>query len=144
MIANAIVGVVQSIQTGKVAMAQARYNAALLEGKAKWIDFQKEITGRQYDRARNRFISKSINTIAGQGLQASGSPMAVLLDSVTQINIDKAISLSNLEQEKQYTKMEAERQLVEGRMSKSNATTNAFSHVLKGVSDYGLYYNKGK
>jgi hypothetical protein len=143
--ASAAVGIAQSIGNamvgyaqGKVAKAQADYNATLMRGKAQWIDFQKGVESAKWDRLRNRFISKGMNTIAGQGLRPTGSPMAAMLDSVTQINIDKAISLSNLEQEKLYTTNAAKMYENQGRMALSSARTNAYTEILKGVSNYAM------
>ena len=143
-IANALVGVVQSIESGRVSMAQSRYNAALLEGKIKWINFQKGLASAKWDRARGKFMSRSFATMASNGLMPSGSPMAVLLDSVTQINIDKAIEMSNIEQEKVYTQTAVEQQLLEGRNAVRSARVNAYSSVLKGATNYGMYQGLAK
>jgi hypothetical protein len=138
-IANAIVGVVQNIEQGKISKAQANYNAAMLEGKAKWIDLQKETEAAQYDRFRGRFIGKSVAAVAGAGLMMSGSPMAVLLDSVTQINIDKAVGQANLEQQKRFTLASADMERVNGKNAMRQAYTNAFSTALNSGSNYALY-----
>lgn len=139
MIANAITGVVQSIESGRVAMAQARYNAAILEGKAKWMDFQKDIVGQQYDRARGKMIGKSIVATAGANLRFSGSPQAVTQDSVTQLNIDRAIQMANIDMEKQYTLNAAEMELVKGRNEVRAQRVNAYSSVLNSAESYGMY-----
>lgn len=144
-ISQAIIGVTQSIMQGKVAKAQANYNATLYEGKARLIDYQKQIEAGQYDRYRSKFMSKLMVAMAGMGLMPSGSPMAVMIDSLTQINIDKAIGQFNLEQQKQMATSQAEAYRVEGRNAKSQATTNAFSSVLKGSYTAGMYkYGTGK
>lgn len=139
IITSGIVTAIQEIEQGRIAQAQADYNAALMEGKAKWIDFQKGIAARQYNRLRGKAIGKTVAATAGAGLRLSGSPLAVMIDTATQINIDKAITLANMEQEKTYTKSAAEMYRVEGRNAVRQATTNAFSSLLQSGSKYALY-----
>lgn len=137
-ISSAIVGITNAIMTGKVQKAQADYNAVIMEGKAKWIQFQKEIDAQQYNRYKNRFISKATASVAGAGLMMSGSPIAVMVDSLTQINIDKAISQANIQMEKDNTQAAARMYSVQGQIAKGNATINAFSAALSAGNDYAL------
>jgi len=141
-VAQAISGVITSIKAGEVAKAQAKYNQAMLENKAKWIDLQKETDAEQYNRFRGRFISKSVASVGGAGLMMSGSPMAVLLDSVTQINIDKSVSQANLEQQKRFTIASAEMQGLEAKNATRTARVNAYSSILESGSNF-LNYKTG-
>ena len=136
---QAIGSAITEIYAGKVAKAQADYNRVIIDGQIKWIDFQKEITARQYERSKGRFISSFTASVAGAGLMPSGSPMAALLDSVTQINIDKAISMANIEQQKNYKIAEGQMQTAAGKAAKGAATVNAFSEILNGASNYAMY-----
>jgi hypothetical protein len=77
--------------------------------------------------------------MAGAGVMPSGSPMSVLLDSLTQINIDRAIGMANLEQSKTYKLNEAAMSRVEGKGAQRAGTVNAFSSLLNGASDYAMY-----
>jgi hypothetical protein len=131
-ISGAILGAVQSINEGRVSKAQADYNAALMEGKAQWIDLEKATEAGQYERFKGKFIGKSMASMAGAGLMPSGSPMAVLVDSLTQINIDKAIGQFNLEQQKRYDINAADMSRIQGQNAMSQANTNAFTSMLKG------------
>jgi len=137
-ISSAIIGVTNAIMSGKIQKAQADYNAVIMDGKAKWIQFQKENDARQYNRYRNRFISKSVASVAGAGLMLSGSPLAALVDSVTQINIDQSVSQANIQMEKEAAISASKMYTVEGKMAKGNATINAFSALLDAGNDYGL------
>jgi hypothetical protein len=62
-----------------------------------------------------------------------------LLDSVTQINIDKAISRAKIEPQKNYKIAQGQMQTAAGKAAKGAATVNAFSEILNGASNYAMY-----
>jgi hypothetical protein len=133
---NQIVG---SIYQGRIASAQAKYNAAIQEGRDKWLQLQQEVSDRQYQRFLGRTISKSFVNIAGAGLAASGSPIAVMVDTATQINIDKSIAHFNIEQDKIATRNSAEMYRTEGKNAVRASYANAFSALLQGGEKYAAY-----
>ena len=141
IVMSALMDVINSVQAGRVAKAQGDYNAAIAEGQAKWIDWEKSLENEKYTKFRNKFISSAIVASAGAGIALSGSPMASLLDSVTEINIDNAITQANLEQQKQYKVSEARMARTEGKNAQRAGVINAFSATLKGASNYALYKN---
>jgi hypothetical protein len=137
------VSAISSIQQGQAANQEAKINAALMEGKAGLIDVQKGIENEQYNRLKGQSMGKSVVAIAGQGVKMSGSPMAVLLDSQKQINIDQAIGQFNLEQQKRYTLAEADQIRRQGKAAVSSSYTNAFTSILSGASNYATYKGWG-
>lgn len=138
-LALSVVQGISQIGQGKAAQAEANYNATLVEGKAGLIDVQKDIEYGQYQRLKGRTASTSMANIAASGIAPTGSAMAAILSNETQINLDQAIGQFNLEQEKRYTLSEAEQIRRQGKQSASTAKLNAFSTILRGVSDYGIY-----
>lgn len=143
MLAMSAVQAVSQIGQGYAQQAENKLNATLLEGKANLIDVQKGIEYRQYERLKAQTQATSMNRLAGSGLMPSGSPMAVMLDTQTQIGIDQAIGQFNLENEKRYTKAEADAQRRAGKRAVREGYTNAFSTMLQGVSNYAMYKGSG-
>ena len=139
MLALAGVQAVQQIGQGKVAQAEANYNASLKEGQAQMIDVSAGIQKGQDLRAMGKSLSTSMATVAGSGIRPTGSAMAAILDAQTQMQIDMAIGQFNYQQEKNYTLAEAESIRRSGKLAVQTARTNAFSTMLQGVSNYALY-----
>ena len=135
---SAVQGISQ-IGQGYAEKAEAKFNATLLEGKAKLIDEQSNIEQGQYQRLKGQYMSKSVANVAKAGIGLQGSALAVMLDAQTQINIDQAISKFNFEQEKNYTKAQASQQRRAGKQAVYSGYSNAFSSALTGVSNYALY-----
>lgn len=143
ILALSAVQAVSQIGQGYAQKEEANLNAILLQGKANLIDVQKGIEKEQYTRFKAQMMGKSMAAIAKAGVMPSGSPMAVMLDAQTQINLDQAIGQFNLEQQKQYTLAEAESYKRAGRRAVSAGYTNAFSSLLSGVSSYAMYKGYG-
>jgi hypothetical protein len=139
MISQGIMNATISIMQGRVTKAQADYNASILEGKAQWNEFQKGVAARQFDRTVGQIVGQGVARTAGAGLKFSGSPMAVMIDTVTQIKKDKAITLANIEQERIYNINAANMSRAEGKIAKSQAPVNALSEILKAGSNYAMY-----
>lgn len=139
---SAIQGISQ-IGQGYAQREESKLNATLLEGKAGMIDVQKGIENTQYERLKARTAGQTVANIAASGVTMSGSPMAVYLDTMTQINIDQAIGQFNLEQQKRYTKSEADAYRRQGKSQVSAGYTNAFSTMLQGASSYAMYKGYG-
>jgi hypothetical protein len=142
-VAAAAVSAISQIQQGQAAKNESKINAALMEGKAGLIDVQKDIEANQYNRIIGQQMGKSTVAIAGMGVKMSGSPMAVLLDSQKQIQLDKAIGQFNLEQQKRYTMAEADQIRRQGKQAAKSGYMNAFSSVLQGASSYASYKGWG-
>lgn len=126
------------------------YNAAVLEGKANLIDVQNDIEQGQYTRLKGQYLSKSVATIAKQGVAPQGSSIAVMQNAQTQIEIDQEIAKYNRSTEKNYTIAEANEQRRSasvqadalrrgGKASLRSGYVNAFSSLLQGAVSYAAY-----
>ena len=135
-----------TIQQAKTAQAIGNYNAGIIENQLPWIDMQLDIAKEQYARKKNKLISSGTAQLGASGLKFSGSPLAYMLDAVTQIEIDEAITTANLEMNKVTVKAQAGQARVGGQRAMSAGRMNAYSEILKGTSDAALYKygTKGK
>ena len=143
LFALSVAQAVGSIAQGNALEAEGKANASLLEGKKSMIGVQQGIEAGQYERAKGKTVSTSMANMAAMGIMPQGSSMAVLLDTVTQMNIDKAIGQFNFEQEKIYTQAEADASRRQGKAAKRAGYTNALTSVLSGAANYGMYKGWG-
>lgn len=132
-----------SIQQGREAKKEANYNANLIEQKAALIDVQAGIEKRQYERTKQQVTGKTVTRTAKSGLELSGSPMAVLLDTQTQIELDQAIGQFNFAQQKRFTLEEAAATRRMGKYQQSAYNAQAFSQILSSASKAYDYYGGG-
>lgn len=139
MLAMSAVQAVSQIGSSYAQKAEANYNATLAEGKANLIGVQQEIEYGQYQRLKGQVQGKSIANIAKAGIYPTGSAAAVMLDAQTQIGIDQAIGQFNYQQEKNYTKAQADQFRRQGKAAVYSGYSNAFSTILQGGSNYAIY-----
>jgi hypothetical protein len=139
LLALTAVSAVSQIGKGYAQKAEANFNATLVEGKANLIDVQKDIENAQYNRLKGKVMGQSFAAMGASGVMPVGSPMAVLLDTETQINIDQAIGQLNLEQQKRYTQAEADSIRRQGKQAVYSGYSGAFSTMLKGAGEYAMY-----
>jgi hypothetical protein len=142
MLALSAVQAVGQIGQGKVAQAEANYNATLVQGKADMIGVSAEIQKGQDKRAAGLQLSSDISTVAGMGLMPSGSVMAHILDTQTQMEINQAITQFNYKQEQNATVAQAGEISRSGKLAVQTARADAFSTMLKGASNYAMYNYK--
>lgn len=149
----AAVQVGTSIASGKAQKKEADYNASLLEQSAgqfdiqsAFIDKQKGLELYQINRQISQVIGKTTANIAKSGITMSGSPMAVMLDTYTQMEIDKRVSQSNYDLEKYNVGIEKSRTLSQagayrrqGKTAVFAGYTNAFTSALTAGVNYGIY-----
>ncbi|MFA5340457.1 MAG: hypothetical protein WC332_01650 [Clostridia bacterium] len=131
-----IVQVGSSISAGKTAKKEAEYNASLAEQEAANIENQKRLTAYQTNRQINQAIGTTTAMTAGKGIGLSGSPMAIMLDTQTQMEIDKRIQVNNLETQKQQSLSQAEALRRKGKTAAISGYTNAFTSALNLGSNY--------
>ena len=91
-----------------VAMSEAKYNASVLHQQAGMIEEQKKLQGAQDDRAIRFITGRTVSATAGKGIELSGSPMAILVDTITQMETDKLIGQYNLDVQKYGVTSQAE------------------------------------
>lgn len=91
-------------------------------------------------------MGKTTANIAKSGITMSGSPMAVMLDTYTQMEIDKRVNQSNLDMqkynvgiEKARTLSQAEAYRRQGKTAVFAGYTNAFTSALSAGVNYGIY-----
>ena len=143
-LAGSAIGAGMNIMAGQSQAAEAKrqgeYNAKVYEQQAGMIGEQKRLEGLQYDRARARLKSTGIARTAGSGFEMSGSPLALMLDTETQMNMDKEIGQYNWEVQKRYTQSGATAYRDIGanqsRLAKWTGYSNAYSTLLNGVGTY--------
>jgi hypothetical protein len=130
---------------------EAKYNASILNKQADaitaqqgMITAQQGLEAYQYNRAIGQTIGTGTARVAKSGLKMSGSPMAVLIDTQTQMELDKSIGQYkleiqkyNLEANKQYTIAQAEAVKRKGKSALMSGVTNAFSTLLNTGMSFG-------
>ena len=80
--------------------SEANYNAAIYEQQAGMIEQQKNNKIAQ-DKRQIRFVqAQTVAMTAHKGIEMSGSPLAILIDTTTQMNMDMAINAYNYDMEK--------------------------------------------
>jgi hypothetical protein len=128
-----------SISSGNAQNKEAKYNAALAEQQAANIENQKGLTAYQYNRQIGQVAGTTTARIAKSGLTMSGSPMAIMLDTYTQMEMDKRIQISNLETQKQQSLSQAQAYKRQGKTAQFAGYTNAFTSALSTGVNYGIY-----
>lgn len=145
---------------------QAKFLDQLSDLQGERIDIQKDIDLTQQRRLKNQVASAVMVRTAYSGLEFAGSPVAVMVDNLTQAGIDEEITKYNytmekitseygFAQEKIAARTKASESRIEGRLAASNlqmrasnlrfqgvtarntAFSNAFSTLLKGGYTYG-------
>lgn len=93
---------------------EAKYNAGVYQQQAGMIENQKNLQAAQDNRQIRFTAGKHIAMVTAKGIELSGSPMAVLSDTLTQLEMDKAIGQYNLEVQKYGVLSQAESTLRKG------------------------------
>src|SRR3990167_1498761 len=113
---------------------EGEYNAQVMEQQATMIESRKKIEEYQYNRAAARMRVAIVARTGKAGFNLSGSPLALLVDSETQIQLDKNIGQYNLEVQKRYALSGAQyyrgTASEQARLAKFKGYSNAFSTVL--------------
>lgn len=125
-----------SIAGGYAQKREAEYNAALLRQQAGMVGEQQKLEAMRYDRAIRRAEGQTVARTAASGLELSGSPMAIMIDTITQMELDKAIGQYNLEVQKTYIHGQARQTQMAGRRAVQAGYTGAFSSLLQGGKQF--------
>lgn len=137
---------ISSIQAGKAEAKSARYqgeyNAKVYEQQAEMIAQQQKLQEHQANREAARFRGATIARIGKSGLLPSGSPLAVMIDNETQMELDKMIGRYNLDVERNYALSGAKYYRYQGneqaRLAKVQGYSNAFSTLLQTGSSMAM------
>lgn len=153
------------IMAGQAAKAEGDYNASLFEQQAGTINIIKDIEEKraktakgieatQYRRIKGQLVATTMARAAGAGLDFGGSPIAVLIDTLTQVGIDEAIGRYNidigiasriheLETQKIYALSSASEARRRGRLARNTYYSNAFSTLMMGAYQSGSRVSTG-
>jgi hypothetical protein len=93
-------------------------------------DVQARIEAGQYDRAKRKMAGTTIANTAKSGIGFGGSPMAVLIDNLAQMEMDKQIGQYNFQVEKMYTLSQAEAYKREGKRAFTSGLVSGFSTLM--------------
>ena len=159
MFALAALSATTQIMSGNAANKEAKINAGIYEQQAGFTDILAKLEGERSDIARDidltqqlRAKSKGVSTltanVAASGLDLSGSPMAVMIDNLTQAGIDESITKYNYATQKASNQYNREQEKVsmlstasqlryKGKIAKNTAYSNAFTTLIKGAYESG-------
>jgi len=125
MVGLGVASAVQQFSAGNAMQVEAEYNAQAVTKEAKYnagvyaeqaimIENQKNLQASQDNRAIRFATGKHIAMTTSKGIELSGSAMAILSDTITQLEMDKAIGQYNLEVQKYGVLSQADSTLRKG------------------------------
>jgi|SRR3990167_5578955 len=121
---------------------QAEYNAQIYDQQAAMVLEKKKISEYQFNRQAAQMRGSIIAKTAGKGLTLSGSPLAILIDTETEMQFDKAIQDYNLDIERNYAMSGAtnirQQGAAEARAARFSGYSNAFSTILNTGATLGM------
>ena len=121
-------------QQAKAMKRQGEFNAQVYEQQAEVIKEQKKIQDYQFNRQAARARGSIVSRTAGKGLLMSGSPLAILADTESELLFDKAIADYNLDINRNYAASGAnyyrQNAAIQSRLAKYTGYSNAFSTIL--------------
>lgn len=94
-----------------IALSESKYNASVLHQQAGMIEDQKKLQAAQANRAIRMIMGRTTAVTAAKGIEISGSPMAIMIDTRTQLEMDKLIGQYNLDVQKYGVISQAEQVL---------------------------------
>lgn len=136
-------------QQAKSIKQQSEYNATIYDQQAEMIKQQKKIGDRQFLREAAQVRGAIVARTAGKGFQLSGSPLAILADTESEMLFDKAIADYNLQINQNYAQSAAtntrQQGAINARLTRFQGYTNAFSTLLNTGASLGtMNYRAGK
>lgn len=119
MVGLGVVSAAQQISAGYAAKDEANRNASAIESESAYnagikrqqagmIEEQKNLRRMQDERQARFVYGKTVAMTAAKGLEMSGSPAAIMVDTMTQMNMDMAITSYNYDMQKYGVMSEAE------------------------------------
>jgi len=144
LMTTAIVGMgvataASQIAGGYAANKEAKYNASIYHQQAGMIDEQKKLQAIQDDRAIRQVMGSTTAATASKGIQFSGSPIAIMIDTRTQLEMDKAIGQYNLDVQKYGVISQADAELRRGRTARTAGIVGGLTTLMQtGLSAYAV------
>lgn len=130
---------------------QAEYNAQIYDQQAEMIRQKKKLSEYQFNRQAAAMRGAVVARTAGKGLLMGGSPLAILIDNESQMQLDQAVSNYNMDVESAYANSAASytRQtgVQQSRAARFSGYSNAFSTLLNtgtGIATMNMYKKAGK
>lgn len=132
------VGAIGSINQGKAEAESLRrqgdYNAQVYEQQAEMINQQKKLQEYKDNRAAARLRGAVMAKTGKSGFEMGGSPLAVMIDNETQMELDKQIGQYNYGVQQSYLRTQAgftRYQYGENaRLAKASGYSNAFTTIM--------------
>ena len=128
--------------SAKAAEQQAEYNAKLYGQQANMVTEKKKVHDYQYGRMFGQAMGANVAATAGKGLTMSGSPMAIMADTQSQILFDQAVGDYNLDMERHIALANADQERRKGqqeaRAARFEGYSNAFSTILNTGANISL------
>jgi hypothetical protein len=136
LMTTAIVGMgvataASQIAGGYAANKEAKYNASIYHQQAGMIDEQKKLQAIQDDRAIRQVMGSTTAATASKGIQFSGSPIAIMIDTRTQLEMDKAIGQYNLDVQKYGVMSQADAELRRGRTTRTAGIVGGLTTLMQ-------------
>jgi hypothetical protein len=139
--ATAVQQVVGGYAQKKEAQANAQaikqesiYNAGVYEQQAAMTEEAKQLKMQQDDRLIRFAAGKHVAVTSAKGLQLSGSALAILNDSMTQMEMDKNITAYNFDMEKYALKSQAESTVRRGNTLSAQYLRGGDTAMMSGVA----------
>ena len=114
---------------------QGEYNAQVLEQQSQMVAEQAKLKDAQDTRNMARVRSTEIARTGKNGLMLSGSPLAVMVDNETQMQLDKNVNQYNYTVQQNYLQSGANSYRYQAgqnaKLAKMQGYSNAFSTMLK-------------
>lgn len=131
-------------QQAKAISQQAEYNAQVYDQQAETIKNKQKLQERSDLRNAARYRGAAVASAASRGLLLSGSPLSMLIDSETELQLDSAVAQYNLNLDRHFAKTQAQSTRTQGRYDSQTAsrmgTMGAFSTLLSTGISYGQIY----
>jgi hypothetical protein len=126
----------------KAYQRQGEYNAQVYEQQAEMIQQQKRLRDYQVNREMARIRGATMARIGKSGFGVSGSPMAIMVENETQMQLDKAIEMWNYDVQRSFAKSGAKESRFsaaeQARLARSQGYSNAFRTMLTSFSSLGM------
>ena len=146
-----IIGNIGGIVQGVGGLVQARgeermgeYNAALYERQAQSTRVSQTLLAEQKKKIISAQTGSQIAAAGASGFRFSGSPITVMLDSLSNANLDLAIDRYNSEVKARGFEGEAGMSRYEGRQRAARSRFGAASSFLSTASDVYMTQKKFK
>lgn len=134
--------VIGANKQAKAIQKQSEYNAQVYGQQAEMVSQKKKIQDIQFNREAGRVRGSIVARTAGKGFFFGGSPAAILADTESQMQFDKAINDYNLDVERNYALSGAtntrQQGAINARLTRAQGYTNAFSTLLNTGAQIGL------